>query len=238
MTTPHGVSWLELLVDYEAEQAMTFPVVTAKAQAVGGLEVAASAAETFRSFQSVVRWAVRYLIHPEDADDFAPGRAKGHRLQALGVRGSFTAIVAVVDWTRERRERAAEGILRQRCAENVDEHVRLLLSGALFVKGRSVTLKGTPRWRGASHWRDLRTWSSGRQVGGSFVALCPFMCGGHVVLPSRDHADLRKHKARCRVCKAWARGPALVCPGCKRSLRECLCGALAAGQRRLGDFGH
>ena len=68
MTTPHGVSWLELLVDYEAEQAMTFPVVTAKAQGVGGLEVAGSAAETLRSFQSVVRWAVRYLIHPEDAD--------------------------------------------------------------------------------------------------------------------------------------------------------------------------
>ena len=123
-----------------------------------------------------------------------------------------------------------------RGGSNAAEDARLLLTGALFVKGRSVTLKGVPRWRGASHWHDLRTWSTERPAGGSCVALCPFLCGGHVVLPSPGQDDLRKHKARCRVCKAWTRGPALVCPDCRRALRDCMCLAFAAGQRRLGDY--
>ena len=151
------------------------------------------------------------------------------------------SIAAVVDWSPERRQRAAEGVLRQRGADDIEENIRLLAKGTLFVKGRSVTMKGVPRWRGTSHWRELRSWSCARPVRGSFVALCPFMCGGHVVLASRSPEDVKKHKARCRVCKAWARGPALVCPSCRHALRGCTCDGLgssrAAGQRTLADFG-
>ena len=214
-----GVSWLELLVDFErADGARFLDRQLASSAAIAAPDTIAARVHRFRC---AVKEALA-SFYRQDAAGLFGGRTSAARLRPLGIGNTVACISACPGWNHDRFARAACDVLSIRLGRTPEPQE--LEEGRIRAAPKVLSLEVRPPWARASLAPPGPELPDPPPDPRLYRALCPSGCGQVLDLAQKPvplgNAWPKAWCQRCRVHRRVARG---ICCICNLQVRRCPC---------------
>lgn len=143
-----GVTWIELLVAFEAHGGKLEPALNER-RAEDMARPILTIRQLLISFKSMVRFIIETCFDEIDTLFFRSSNVNGTRLRAIAIQHAVPSINCIPIWTNEVAYMITVSMLRMKC-RMTRAHINSHAAGTLDMTWSSLNLKGAPPWRAST----------------------------------------------------------------------------------------
>ena len=140
-----GVTWLELLIAFEAHGGSLEPAVHERVKQDMARPMKTTR-QLLHMFKTMVKFVLEICADPIDAILFRATNTNGTRLRALAIHHAVPSANFIPVWNNEVAYVITQGMLRQKC-RMTKAYTTAHAAGTLELPWTNLNMKGAPSWR-------------------------------------------------------------------------------------------